>query len=167
MNNTEHKITLLSHIKQIRGIIYAIIVGGGLSTIITHELDVPIYVRILLPVILCLVLSIDAIVLHIRYWMLNRNTVLKISDECIEINRNGNTTEISPADIVIFEQNLTRPFFDYGPVWSPGEDYLYAFIRLKTGEGFVITSLLLAKLKFPEAFLDQSTKIQRLRAWPK
>jgi hypothetical protein len=162
-----HQITLLSHIKQIRLILYGIILGGGIIAIATHDLDVPIHVRILLPIILGLVLGIDALVLHVRYWMLNRNTVLKISDECIEININGNVTEISPEKIETFELHLTRPFFDNGPVWGPGEDYIYAFIRLKTGEGFVITSLLLAKLKFPEAFLDQSTKIQRLRAWPK
>lgn len=167
MNNTEHKITLLSHIKQIRLILYGIVLGGGLVAIMTQDLDVPIHVRILLPVILFLILGIDAVVLHIRYWMLNRNTLLTLSDKCIEININGNTTEISSDDIKTFELHLTRPFFDNGPVWGPGEDYLYAFIRLKTGKEFVITSLLLAKLKFPEAFLDQSTKIQRLRAWPK
>jgi hypothetical protein len=167
VNNTQYEITLLSHIKQIRPILYGIILGGGIIAIATHDLDVPIHVRILLPIILGIVLGIDALVLHVRYWMLNRNTVLKISDECIEININGNTTEISPDDIKTFELHLTRPFFDNGPVWGPGEDYLYAFIRLKTGEEFVITSLLLAKLKFPEAFLDQSTKIHRLRAWPK
>jgi hypothetical protein len=167
VNNTKHEITLLSHIKQIRLIPYSIILGGSGIAIATHELNVPIHVRVLLPIILGLVFGLDAIVLHIRYWILNRNTVLKISDECIEVSISGNATEIKPDDIDSFELNLTRPFFDNGPVWGPGEDYLYAFIRLKSGEEFVITSLLLAKLKFPEAFLDQSTKIQRLRAWPK
>jgi hypothetical protein len=120
-----------------------------------------------LPIILGLVFGLDAIVLHIRYWILNRNTVLKISDEFIELNMNENTTKIKPDDIESLELNLTRPFFDHGPVWGPGEDYLYAFIRLNSGEEFIITSLLLAKLKLPESFLDKSTKIQRLRAWPK
>ena len=147
--------------------LYGIILGGILIAIGTHELDVPKYARILLPIILGLILGLDALVLHIKYWMINRNTVLNISDECIEVSINGNITEIKPDDIEIFELNLTRPFFDHGPVWGPGEDYLYAFIRLKSGEEFVITSLLLARLKFPEPFLDKSTKVQRLRAWPK
>jgi hypothetical protein len=147
--------------------LYGIILGGILIAIGTYELDVPIHERVMLPIILGLILGLDALVLHVRYWMMNRNTVLKISDECIEVSISGNATEIKPDDIESLELNLTRPFFDNGPVWGPGEDYLYAFIRLKSGEEFVITSLLLAKLKFPEAFLDQSTKIQRLRAWPK
>ncbi len=167
MNKMRHKITLLSHLKQMRLILYGIVLGGGLVAIITHELDVPLHVRILLPVILFFVLGVDAVVLHIRYWMLNRNTSITLSDECIEISSNGNTTKVTPDKIEIFELNLTRPFFDHGPVWGPGEDYLYAFIRLKSGEEFVITSLLLARLKFPEPFLDKSTKVQRLRAWPK
>lgn len=167
VNVTKHEITLLSHIKQIKGILYGIILGGVVIAIATHELNVPIYVRILLPIILGLVLGIDALVLHFKYLIINRNTLLNISDECIEVSIKGNTTEIKPDDIEIFELNLTRPFFDHGPAWGPGEDYLYAFIRLKSGEEFIITSLLLARLKFPEPFLDKSTKVQRLRAWPK
>lgn len=134
------------------------------SAIVTRDLPTPLIVRILGPIILMLVLGLDALVLHIRFWILNRNTVLKISDECIEININGSITEIIPDGIECLELNLTQPFFDHGPVWGPGEDYLYAFIRLKTGEEFIITSLLLAKLKFPEAMLNRSTKIQCFRA---
>jgi hypothetical protein len=167
VNNTKHEITLLSHIKQVRGILFGIVIVGFIAAIVTRDLPVPLSVRILGPVVLMLVLGLDALILHVRYWLLNRNTVLQVSDESMEININGNVTEISPEKIDTFELHLTRPFFDNGPVWGPGEDYIYAFIRLKTGEGFVITSLLLAELKFPEAFLDQSTKIQRLRAWPK
>jgi len=167
VNTTQHKITLLSHIKQVRGILYGIIIGGGIVAIMTRDLDIPTHVRILLPVIFFPVLAIDALILHTKYWMINRNMVVNISDECIEVSINGNTTGISPDDIEVFELHLTRPFFDNGPVWGPGEDYLYALIRLKSGEEFVITSLLLEKLKFPESFLAKSTKIQRLRAWPK
>lgn len=167
MNNTKLEITLLSHIKQVRGILFGIVIVGFIAAIVTRDLPVPLSVRILGPVVLMLVLGLDALILHVRYWLLNRNTVLQVSDESMEININGNVTEISPEKIDAFELHLTRPFFDNGPVWGPGEDYLYASIRLKSGEEFVITSLLLAKLKFPETFLDQSTKIQRLRAWPK
>ena len=167
MNSTQNKITLLSHIKQIRGIIFGIVIAGLIVAIITRDLPIPLLVRILGPIIIMLVLGLDALILHVKYWLLNKNTALKISDECLEININGNTIEINPDDIEIFELNLTRPFFDHGPVWGPGEDYLYAFIRLKSGEEFVITSLLLARLKFPEPFLDKSTKVQRFRAWPK
>jgi len=167
VNTTQYKITLLSHIKQIRGILIGIVIVGLIAAIATRELPVPLPVRILGPIILMLVLGLDALVLHIKYWMMNRNTVVNISEEYIEVSINGNITEIKPDDIEIFELNLTRPFFDAGPVWGPGEDYLYAFIRLKSCEEFVITSLLLAKLKFPKSFLDKSTKIQRLRAWPK
>lgn len=165
INNLKYEITLASHLKQIKGVLYGVIVGGGIIAIATHELDVPIHVRLLLPVILSLILCFDALVLHVRYWLLNRNTFLTLSDECIGIIENGSATEIHPCDIENFELNLTRPFFDNGPVWGPGEDYLYALIRLKSGKEFIITSLLLSKLKFPERFMKISVRKQRLRAW--
>ena len=164
INNLKYEITLASHLKQIKGVLFGILIVGGIGALVTRDLVIPIYVRILGPIFLMLILGLDALVLHFRYWLLNRNIFLTLSDECIEIIENGSATEIHPCDIENFELNLTRPFFDNGPVWGPGEDYLYALIRLKSGKEF-ITSLLLSKLKFPEKFMEISVRKQRLRAW--
>lgn len=96
--------------------------------IITYELNIPAIAKIIAPFLIVLILSLDAILLHIRYWLLNRDSILKVSDECIEIHRSGNTIRVIPRDIEKIELHLTRQFFDYGPIWSPGEEYSYALI---------------------------------------
>lgn len=159
------RMTLLSHIKQLKGSlifliiltigeIYIFSLGGGGR-------------EILIGGIIFIVLSLDVIFLHTRYWYLNRKLILEILDrDTLKITCGNKEEIISTNDISILELNLTRPYYFNRVSVAAGETYNYANLRLKSGNEYCITSLLSPKLTMPENFINKSKKIKRWLSWP-
>jgi hypothetical protein len=159
------KINFFSHIKQLKGsLIFLIILtigeiyifnlGGGSK-------------EILIGIAIFMVLSLDVMFLHIRYWLLNKKMIVEILDrDTLRITVGDKIEVISSKDVTSLELNLTRPYYYKRVSWAAGETYNYANLRLKSGREYCITSLLSPNLTLPENFIDKSKKIKRWLSWP-
>lgn len=107
-----------------------------------------------------LIFLLPAILLHIQYYLKNKNTVLKVDvgQKCITIEKEGQTYRYTWQDIHLVEKHLCRPrpYIDRGkaiyPVLGgrrvPVTEFDYIKITLKNGEAFYITSLMMKVKSF-------------------
>lgn len=102
-----------------------------------------------------LLFLIPQLIIHICYYLLNRGRVLLYDEEKkeITITINGKPYKFAFDDIAQIERNKSMPFAENRSRWFPWDDYNYSVIRLKNGQQFIITSLLVPNMDLP---LDES-----------
>ncbi len=103
-------------------------------------------------IIAFLVFFIPQLILHLRYYQLNKGRTLYYYPKklllSLELN-DGRKFDFSLMDFEYVELNKTFPFAEKRVLWTPWDSYNYSIIRLKNGQQFLITSLLVLDLDVP------------------
>ncbi|HLW18817.1 MAG TPA: hypothetical protein VKX33_00760 [Cyclobacteriaceae bacterium] len=67
----------------------------------------------------------------------------------ITVNRKGETASFSFSDIELIKRFKSYPLAENRLQWFPWDNYNYSIIRLKNGQEFTITSLLVPNMDLP------------------
>lgn len=115
---------------------------------------------------LAIVFSVDSIVLFVRYYLINKDSVVEfLSSDWMRWSQGGVETYISPDDVESIDLNLTYPVFDERIGWGGGDNFIYAKFNLKDGRSFVLTSLMSPKLDLPQGFYQKAVRVRNFRCW--
>lgn len=108
----------------------------------------------------------DSFLLHLKYYLVNRNTCFElVDDSTICITQNGVPNFISSNDVEILEINLALPVYNGYFPWRVSDSYCYAKVTTKQ-RSYYITSLLNRELNFPVKFKSKMKKVRRFICWP-
>lgn len=158
------KITFLTHIKQLTGLFIFMFVMAFIEIYYDYSSDLLSAAGVIF--LFTAIFNLDVIFLHLRYWWINRNTVISFPKKGLaEFSEGKKRVVFSPHDIKIFELHLSRSVYQGSFGWGVGESYNYAFIILNDGEEIIITSLMSPDLIFPKEFLTKIIKIKHIRCW--
>lgn len=131
-----------------------LIVGFSLATLLFsyhfNAADMPFFVTMFS--LLFLAVFIPQLTLHLRYYYLDRGRTLYYYPNRLMLSlelRDGRKFDFPLDDFEHVELNQTFPFAERRVFWFPWDSYNYSVIRLKNGQQFVITSLLVLRLDVP------------------
>jgi hypothetical protein len=98
-----------------------------------------------------LIFLIPQIILHINYYMRNKGDIFFYdpTGRRITINRKGESASFSFSDIELIKRFKSYPLAENRMQWFPWDNYNYSIIRLKNGQEFIITSLLVPNMDLP------------------
>lgn len=102
--------------------------------------------------VLFLLFFIPQLIIHLRYYSLDRGRIFYYTpDRCqmVLMLKDGRTFEFSFDDIEELERNKSFPLAENRMQWFPWDTYNYSRIRLKNGQQFVVTSLLVLNMDLP------------------
>ena len=106
---------------------------------------------VLIGIIVFVVFGLPAVIIHVNYYLVNKDDILKYSDEHrkIVIIHKGVTTTFSLDDIDYVKQYISFNEAENRSPVATWDEYNHSVIYLKDGKIFTITSLLVAKLELP------------------
>lgn len=106
---------------------------------------------LLLSIVGFLVFFIPQLVLHINYYMKNKGDTFYYdpSGQKVTINHKGELTSFSFGDIQLLKRFKSYPLSEDRMQWFPWDNYNYSIIRLKNGQEYTITSLLVPNMDLP------------------
>ncbi|SEJ41728.1 hypothetical protein SAMN05192553_103786 [Cyclobacterium xiamenense] len=109
------------------------------------------WIFILLSTALFLVFFIPQLVLHINYYMKNKGDIFFYDPvgQRITINHKGESASFSFSDIELIKRFKSYPLAEDRMQWFPWDNYNYSMVRLKNGQEFIITSLLVPNMDLP------------------
>ena len=145
----ESSITLKSQLKHLTGFFIAI---AAISVLFLIDSFDGIHETFIYLIVCLIVVVLSVSFLHIQYLYFNAGAKVEIFDNetIIYYYRNGKEKTIKEADIISVEKNISYASAAGGRYMLPTDNYYYQKIRLKNGDCFIITSLLLGFSLFPE-----------------
>ncbi len=98
-----------------------------------------------------LIFLIPQLILHINYYRRNKGDIFFYdpAGQRVTINRKGESASFSFSDIELIKRFKSYPLADNRMQWFPWDNYNYSIIRLKNGQEFIITSLLVPNMDLP------------------
>ena len=131
-----------------------------------HGIDDPQFATIVASVLFGLVFF-PHLLIHLRYSFVSSNLSVDFLDQEKEIVIKSDNYakvirdfDIESVDMVLPRSLARQEIFVY-----PWQIYGYAILKLVSGEEFLITSLVVPRLKFPFEFRNVNTR-ERLYCWP-
>jgi hypothetical protein len=132
----------MRHLKHLKyqiiypiGLIAFIIWGPTLSNSDTYKLVV----------IVLTVTTIPTLLIHLTYFLINKNSSVTLKDNSITIQTKEEKREIGFEEITDLKRVMTNNFAEGNTPFLPWEDYHY-FILTTNSNQFIITSLLVDRL---------------------
>jgi hypothetical protein len=108
------------------------------------------------------VLIIPMLVLHIRYYTLNRNVTIELSSKSLfSINHLKITKRINKTDIKTINIYMSYSAYYHGLRVLPMDNYFYGFITLSSGEEILITTLLDPELLWLKHLSPEKVMVHR------
>lgn len=149
----KYSITPRKHFDNAWGIII-FIVGFSLAPFYYsyHEGNSSYLENSIVPLVIFLIFFIPQLILHLRYYWLDRGRTLYYYPNRLMLSlelKDGRKFDIPLEDFEYVELNKTPPFAEKRLYWTPWDSYNYSVIRLKNGQQFQITSLLVLDLDVP------------------
>jgi len=150
------KITLNHHFKNIWPIFIAVIGFSLMPIYLNYKYgseDLHLYIKVCF--FSFLVFFIPQLVIHLAYYWANRGRVFYYApdERRVKIEINNRTYKFILDDIEWIERNKSFALAADWYQWMPWDNYNYSVLRVKTGEQFVITSLLVPNMDLP---IDES-----------
>jgi hypothetical protein len=99
-----------------------------------------------------LLFLIPQLIVHLRYYQLDKGRSFYYTPERQQLLlrlKNGREFEFSFDDIESLERSKSIPLAENRMLWFPWDSYNYSIVRLKNGQQFVITSLLVPNMDLP------------------
>lgn len=98
-----------------------------------------------------LLFFLPQLILHINYYMRNKRDIFFYDPvgQRITINHKGESASFSFSDIELIKQFKSYPLAEDRMQWFPWDNYNYSIVRLKNGQEFIITSLLVPNMDLP------------------
>lgn len=152
-----YKITLGHHFKNAWGISIFIILAALFPVFMVYKFgsdDLSTFVRYALFGLLLFL--IPQLIVHLRFYFHDRGRTFYYTPAQQQLSlrlKNGDTFGFSFDDIESVERNKSIPLAENRMLWFPWDSYNYSVIRLKNGQRFVVTSLLVTSMDLP---LDES-----------
>lgn len=109
-----------------------------------------------------LLLFIPQVVLHLTYYRIDKGKVFSYTSEKQKMSlhlKDGRTLEFSFDQIDYIEHSKSIPLAENRMLWFPWDSYNYSIIRLKSGQQFILTSLLVPNMKLP--FDEQKIRLRK------
>lgn len=109
------------------------------------------FVFLQLSVVGFLLFFIPQLILHMNYYMKNKGDIFFYdpAGQSISINRKGESASFSFNDIELIKRYKSYPLAENRMQWFPWDSYNYSVIRLKGGQEFIVTSLLVPNMDLP------------------
>ncbi|MEB2779595.1 hypothetical protein U3A58_04255 [Algoriphagus sp. C2-6-M1] len=100
---------------------------------------------------LFLLFFVPLLILHINYYSRNKGDIFFYDPigQRITINRKGESVSFSFSDIELIKRFKSYPLAENRMQWFPWDSYNYSVIRLKGGQEFIVTSLLVPNMDLP------------------
>lgn len=122
---------------------------------------------IVVAILICVV-TIDSILLHIKYLFLSRGKKYGVFDQNSAVFLiGGESIVLKTQDVTLIELHLPPSEYDGTFGWGNGENYSYMKILDSKNRSFIVTSLMNKNLELPQSFVSKVTKVRRWRCWPK
>lgn len=101
-----------------------------------------------------LLFFVPQLILHTNYYMKNKGDIFFYDPvgQRITIKRKGESVSFSFSDIELIKRFKSYPLAENRMQWFPWDNYNYSVIRLKGGQEFIVTSLLVPDLDLPIDF---------------
>lgn len=148
-----YKISLGHQIKHLWVIVYyALVIVGGSFFISYSRYGFIDYAKILvIATVAFLLFFIPLLILHINYYMRNKGDIFFYdpTGQKITINHKGESVSFSFRDIELIKRFKSYPLSENRMQWFPWDSYNYSVIRLKGGQEFIVTSLLVPNMDLP------------------
>ncbi|WP_375585539.1 hypothetical protein [Cyclobacterium xiamenense] len=111
--------------------------------------DILVFVQ--LSVVVFLVFFIPQLILHVNYFMRNKGDIFFYdpTGQKITLNHKGESLSFSFRDIELIKRFESYPLAENRMQWFPWDSYNYSVIRLKGGQKFIVTSLLVPNMDLP------------------
>jgi hypothetical protein len=147
-----YKISLDHHFKNAWTILIYLLIFSALPIYMINRFgydDMMVFVQ--LSVLVFLLFFIPQLILHINYYMRNKGDVFFYDPlgQKITIYHRELFVSFSFSDIEKINRFKSYPFAENRMQWFPWDSYNYSVIRLKGGQEFVITSLLVPNMDLP------------------
>lgn len=165
-----YKINLFSHLEQFGSGIFAIFVH--ISMVILSYLYEPGFIKyaILLVSIFTIIFFPGPLILHFKYFSLNKYYDVEIIDQnSMKIKIKNEVFLINKRDVFSLESHLPAALYHNFPNGFISSDYAYSRLELKDGKVFYLTSLLMPGLPLPTNIqhMKGEKTIKRRLAYPK
>lgn len=110
-------------------------------------------------------LNIPKLLLHINYYLTNRNMIVYFYDsqKQIRVICKARNIKFNLSDIQNIIEYKTYPNAENRNGWMPWDDYHYSLVELYNGDKFYFTSLILPNLHLP---IESERKILKKRFYP-
>ncbi len=148
----KYKITLSNHVKNVSPILIAVIGFSLMPVYLNNKYgDEDFHLYVLVCTIGLLLFLVPQLIIHLRYYWLNDGREFSYNPlkRHLAILVNGKNNEFSFDDIELMERNKSLALAGITYHWMPWDGYNYSVIRLKNGQQFVVTSLLVPNLDLP------------------
>ncbi|SFC85483.1 hypothetical protein SAMN05421747_1397 [Parapedobacter composti] len=147
-----YKISLANHIKNGWPILIYAICFYGLTYYLRYRFglhDIRLYNLVCF--FAFLIFFIPQLLIHLTYYWLNEGRAFycNLLEKSITINVKGKKYNFSFDDIKLIERNKSFALSGITYQWMPWDNYNYSVIRLKSGQEFVVTSLLVPNMDLP------------------
>ena len=111
--------------------------------------DIMVFVQ--LSTVVFLLFFIPQLILHINYYTKNKHDIFFYDPvgQRITINHKGESASFSFSDIQSIDRFKSYPLAENRMQWFPWDSYNYSIIRLKNGQEFIVTSLLVPNMDLP------------------
>ena len=111
--------------------------------------DILVFVQ--LSTLVFLMFFIPQLILHINYYTKNKGDMFfyDSAGKRVTINHNGESLNFTFDDIELIKRFKSYTIAENRMQWFPWDSYNYSIIRLKSGQEFIVTSLLVPNLDFP------------------
>jgi len=162
------KITLKAHLSHLTGVILAAVMLIGFYIFFyLSELGLS-KETICFGLFIFLLISLDSIVFHIRYYLVNKKDSFDIiSKDKLKIVQDGRGVLLNTKDVDYIECHMPPSTFNNTIGWSNRDNYSFLNIFDKKGNVFIITSLMNKNLILPKDFEEKVIRIKRIFCWPK
>ncbi len=131
---------------------YAVVIVGGAIYFSHSRYGFMDYAKIIsISFVTILIFLIPQIILHINYYIKNKGDIFFYDPvgQRITINHNGESASFSFSDIELIKRFKSYPLAEDRMQWFPWDNYNYSMVRLKNGQEFIITSLLVPNMDLP------------------
>jgi hypothetical protein len=100
---------------------------------------------------LFLLFFVPQLILHMNYYMKNKGDIFFYdpAGQRVTINRKSESVSFSFRDIDVIKRFKSYPLAENRMQWFPWDSYNYSVIRLKGGQEFIVTSLLVPNMDLP------------------
>ena len=147
-----YKISFDHHFKNAWTILIYLLIFSALPIYMINRFgsdDMLVFVQ--LSVLVFLLFFIPQFILHINYYMRNKGDIFFYdpAGQKIIINHKGESVSFSFRDIELIKRFKSYPLSENRMQWFPWDSYNYSIIRLKGGQEFIVTSLLVPNMDLP------------------
>jgi hypothetical protein len=132
-----------------RALLFCFIIDIGIFIFALYQNNLNIAIKVMAGVSiwsLC-VYIIPLIYIHFNYYIENKNSILKLTENGISISRKNDLVVFEFNEIKKVEFNFSYTLYDKRFRWFFWDEYFYAEVHLKNGENLIITCLLFDQLE--------------------